>query len=342
MRLYLLMPTARILAAKRHATAPIAVATVVAVVVATALSSWLSSTISRPVRELAGHMEMLAQESVGTTALGPAGMPPELRGALGQGPAEIAQLVEAFDRLLGHLHGVRAQLVQSERLTALGELATSIAHECRNPLSGIKMNVRVLADELARAGIKDDPSVELIVREIDRLDLYFAELLQFAAGGTRPAGTGAESASARGADVAEAASAVLRLLEGRCRHAQVQVSREFEPPGGTVVADPGEVRQVLLNLCLNALDAMPDGGCLTVGARRAGASTLRVFVLDTGTGIKALPGQDIFSPFVSTKPHGAGLGLHICRKIVERGGGRIGYDVLDRGTRFWFDLPVAP
>jgi len=344
MRLYLLTPTARILAAKRQATAPIAGATVVAVIVATAISSWLSSTISRPVRDLAGHMETLTHESVGTASLGPASVPAELRDSLHQGPAEMTQLIEAFDRLLRHLHEVRAQLVQSERLTALGELATSIAHECRNPLSGIKMNARVLADELARAGVKDDRSVELIIREIDRLDLYFGELLNFATGGTRPhtaaTDTNAESATRPVADLEEAATSVLRLLDGRCRHAQVEVSRKFDAATRAVAADPGELRQVLLNLCLNALDAMPNGGNLTVGAECTGAEAVRVCVADTGTGVRVAPELDIFGPFVSTKPHGAGLGLHICRKIVERRGGRIGYDSLQKGSRFWFELPM--
>ncbi|MGB2822881.1 MAG: histidine kinase dimerization/phospho-acceptor domain-containing protein, partial [Phycisphaerae bacterium] len=185
-RFYLLVPERRVLAAQRQVARRIAVFTIAAVIIATAVAFWLSTSITRPVRELANRMDRLArgEEKVSGTffALAPpaAGAAteearPDEDGRAGESkrfltpfPAsELVRLTHSFDELLRRLASARRQLERSARLATLGQLAGSVAHELRNPLSGIKMNARVLADELDRRG-EADKSLELIVREIDR------------------------------------------------------------------------------------------------------------------------------------------------------------------------------
>ena len=106
-------------------------------------------------------------------------------------------------------------------------------------------------------------------------------------------------------------------------------------------ADAGQVRQVLMNLLINAVEAMPGGGRATVVVAPGGDGRVRVSVSDTGQGITAPEDVDLFDAFISTKSDGAGLGLYVCRQIVESHAGRIGYDSGPDGATFWFELPAA-
>jgi len=109
-----------------------------------------------------------------------------------------------------------------------------------------------------------------------------------------------------------------------------------------VRAGETQVRQVVGNLLLNALDATPPGGTVTLATRhRPEERTVRFTVADTGPGVRVPEGEDLFDPFVTTKTDGVGLGLYVCRRNVEACGGHIDYDSGQEGTRFWFDLPAA-
>lgn len=336
--LYVLVPEAQINIARGNAATRIAWLTLAAIAVATGIAIWLSTTISRPVRQLANRMDRLASapgegegNSAKRQATGAASHPS------GTATGEIAQLERSFDQLLARLDETRDQLARSARMATLGQLAASVAHELRNPLSGIKMNARVLADELAQRKITDR-CIELIIREIDRMDLYLEELLDLSASA---AGKPGRPPQAKLADVrlSELAESVLALLAGRCRHSQVDVVRDFSdgPAALPVRGDANHLRQVVLNLMLNALDAMPHGGRMTVSIQPT-PDGMRFSVADTGGGVKAPPGVDIFDPFVTTKPDGTGLGLALCRQVITRHTGRIGYDSAADGTVFWFEL----
>jgi len=264
---------------------------------------------------------------------------PPAAGAGPRGPGELARLTRSFDELLARLAAARRQLDRSARLAALGQLAASVAHELRNPLSGIKMNARVLADELGSAGAADR-SLELIIREIDRMDLYLQEMLSLASG-PLPAAEGGPVRPAEPVRLNEVGSSVTALLAGRCQHARVTVEADWAAGVPAAAGEPGRVRQVVLNLMLNALDAMPHGGRITLRARPAEDGRVRFEVADTGPGVQAPSGVDIFEPFVSTRPQGTGLGLYVCRRAVEAMGGRMGYGSSEAGSTFWFELPAA-
>jgi len=305
-----------------------------AIVVATLLGSWLSTTIAHPIRRLAARMDGMSEGAAEAPAA------PDLDAAAAPAPAEVARLARSFDRLLARLDDARRQLAQAARLATVGQIAAGMAHELRNPLSGIKMNARVLADELARAGIHDS-SLDRIAREADRMDVYLGELLGLASGSAETHGRPHDLTALPRVRLDEVGESVLALVEGRCRHGGVEVRRAWDPAATAVQADETEVRQVVLNLVLNALDTMPGGGSVALSTAPGEAGTVRFSVTDTGKGLHVADGVDVFEPFVSTKPGGVGLGLYVCRRNVARHGGRIGYDTSPSGTTFWFELPAA-
>jgi signal transduction histidine kinase len=140
--------------------------------------------------------------------------------------------------------------------------------------------------------------------------------------------------------LSEVAESVLQLLEGRCRHENVNVLRDFADVP-SVLADGNQIRQVVMNLVINAIEAMPGGGDVRLSLAPGGGGRVRFSVADRGRGVSAAEGEDVFSPFVTTKPGSVGLGLHVCRQIIRDHGGRIGYDNPGAGAVFWFELPVC-
>ena len=342
-RLILLVEAGKVRAAQEAAASSIVWITLAAVAAATGLGLWLSATIARPLRRLAGQMRRVAARA------GEADLPVPSSSAARPGPRELADLATAFDRLLSDLAEARRHIASSARLAALGQMSAAVAHELRNPLSGIRMNAQVLADELACDG-RDDQALRRIIRETDRLELYLGELLTLA---SRDGEGQGKKAAAAGADEAEPAAdaevrlepiaeSVLALLEARCRHADVTVRCDLGADVPPVRAGETQVRQVVGNLLLNALDATPPGGTVTLATRhRPEERTVRFTVADTGPGVRVPEGEDLFDPFVTTKTDGVGLGLYVCRRNVEACGGHIDYDSGQEGTRFWFDLPAA-
>lgn len=344
--------------ARRKAAGTVAAFTVPGLLLATVLAFLFSWTLTRPLSALAQDMDRRAAQAVSRRPPADApGMVPEFAADAGQAlapepamdrhgrrlPREIAQLSDSFHHLLAELRTAQERLAESERLATLGRLAATVAHELKNPLSGIQMNLRVLQDELAQRQITD-PSLELIRHEIERMDLYLQELMLLA----RPAGgSGAGAAERRGprapVQVADLAQSVLALLAARCAHAGVSIETDLAVVP-TVPANPAQVRQVILNLLVNALEAMPAGGTvrLTVAAvaTDAGPAWIRCAVTDSGGGVRVPPGTDIFAPFTSSKAGSAGLGLYVCRRIVDGHAGRIGYENTGSGARFWFELPA--
>jgi signal transduction histidine kinase len=202
------------------------------------------------------------------------------------------------------------------------------------------MNAQILADEMAKAG-KPDESLRRIIREADRMELYLGELMDLAkAEPAAPAGA-PPPPRRRTLRLDELGEAVAGLLEGRSRHAGVEIRRLWDPHTPAVFADETQMHQVILNLVLNALDATRPGGTVTLKTLKARDGSARLEVRDTGAGVKVPPGADVFEPFVTTKASGIGLGLYVCRRNVEGHGGRIGYDSSGAGSTFWIELPPA-
>lgn len=243
-----------------------------------------------------------------------------------------ANLVVGLDRT--ELRDVQQRAWQSERLAELGVLASGLAHEIRNPLNSIRFNLLNVQDGIAQP--QTDPAdvaamVKDIADEVDRLEGIMRDFLHLA----RP-----DPALVEPIEVRELLESVARLVDGPCRAQNVEFALDCAAQV-RAAADPNQLKQVLLNLVLNAQQAMPQGGRLDLRCQ-APADGVRIEVSDTGPGIPEDIRDKLFQPFFSTKKEGTGLGLSICRRLVEQMHGRIDFTTEPgKGTTFVVRLPRA-
>ena len=248
---------------------------------------------------------------------------------------ELLGLVGIFQDLTERRQ-IEARLRQADRLAAVGQLAAGLAHEVRNPLAAISGSIQLMKEEGSAA---PPYLLDIVLRESDRLKLVTGQFLDFAY---------PRQAPETQCDLVAVLEETVLLLEKRSDVASsVDVSFQGVPEPVVVAADPDQLKQVLWNLSLNAIQAMPGGGRLTFDVRRHvsgnGARWAAVELTDTGLGIPSEEVDRIFDPFYTTKPGGTGLGLAIARKIIDNLGGRI--EVVSRegdGTTFKVYLKQAP
>lgn len=215
-------------------------------------------------------------------------------------------------RDLGEIRRLQSELRRRDRLVALGNMAAGIAHEVRNPLSAIKGLARFFM-EASPAGSDESRMADIMTKEVLRLDKVVGDLLDFA----RPDVLNLTDVALN--ELVERAHDMVRAdMDAR----KIRFEAELPQPPLSVRLDRDRMTQVLLNLFLNAVQAMPDGGKLTVRGRMEG-SELALDVADTGCGIAPERLGDIFSPYFTTKASGTGLGLSIVHKIVEAHDGTI-------------------
>jgi signal transduction histidine kinase len=226
-------------------------------------------------------------------------------------------------------------LREASRLAAIVQLTGSFAHEVRNPLGAIGVHLDNLQRKLGRAG-DPDPAAEKTLRvlreEIVRLNEILEEWLALTAPEERAAGD---------ADVADVAESVARLLKVEARHQHVDLLFERDPDPGRAAISTARLRQVLLNLSLNGLQAMPSGGRLVLRAKAMGDRVV-LEVEDSGSGIPEEVRDRIFDFHFTTREEGSGLGLAICRRMVEEAGGTITFlSRVGTGTIFSVTLPAS-
>jgi two-component system sensor histidine kinase PilS (NtrC family) len=243
---------------------------------------------------------------------------------------------------------MEAELRRQERLAAVGSLSAHLAHEIRNPLAAISGSIQILEGSLEPTSDDDETRrlLGIAVREADRLNQLITDFLQYA----RPA-----PGKPAPVVIAAVAAEVLEMFDSVCP-ASVEVS--LAVPGDLqVLAEEGPLRQVLWNLFLNAVQAMPEGGRLRVtaaevpaqapaaGGRKPpdeGARWVEIAVADSGSGIPDDVLDRIFDPFFTTKKDGTGLGLATVHRVVEAGGGHLTVEsTVGAGTTFRFRLPRA-
>ncbi|NQT86840.1 HAMP domain-containing protein [bacterium] len=311
----LLIRESEIQAAAADAARPILVAAAFGMVAVVAFGVLVGRAIARPVQSLAEQARRLAAGGGG-----------ELAAPTGD---EVGELAAAFNDLLTSLREAEAKVVAGERLAAVGQVAAGIAHEVRNPLSGIKMSAQLLGRRVREVGASDGGSVDVMLAEIARLEIIIDDLLTFA-GPTR--------LTTEPTCLNAVVGGVLDFMARQLEHSGVRVVRELDAAAPAAPLDPRRVRQVVLNLVLNAAEAMPEGGCLTVRTRGADDEVTAEFC-DTGHGVDAEAAERLFDPFFTTKRGGSGLGLGVSRTIVEAHGGRIEFENLNPGARFTFTIP---
>jgi two-component system, NtrC family, sensor kinase len=226
------------------------------------------------------------------------------------------------------------QLQISEKMASIGLLAAGVAHEVNTPLTGISSFVQMLMQGTE----PDDPKAQ-VLEKIERQTFRAAKIVNGLLNLARPA-----QVDSGPVDANAVINDVLSLLEHQLRTGRIQVRKELSTTPPVVLGIEYKLQQVFLNLFLNARDAMPKGGWLSI-ITRAGGETVTIEVADTGSGIPAEQLSRIYDPFFTTKDigKGTGLGLSITYGIVQEHGGSITCDsAIGQGTRFTLTLPMAP
>jgi signal transduction histidine kinase len=260
----------------------------------------------------------------------------ELAGALARQAAlaiENARLYREAQEALLAQQQAQFGMMRAERLAAIGTLAASLAHEVRNPLNSIHLQLVLLARRVAslEAPSKEQMGdlVSTAQKEIARLDTLVEEFLTLSS---------VDRLSLSGTDLNRPVRDVLALMAPAAAQKRTTIVEELADDLPAVPLDPEKMRQVLVNLIRNAMDAMPDGGTLTVATRSSGDGVL-IAIGDTGCGVD--PSVDVFDLFMTTKRGGTGLGLPIARRIVEAHGGSLTFDSAPgKGATFYVALPV--
>jgi signal transduction histidine kinase/DNA-binding response OmpR family regulator len=230
---------------------------------------------------------------------------------------------------------LEAEVRRTDRLRVLGQLSAGVAHEIRNPLTGIATSAEVLANRLA-GGEDKLKYVRAILEETSRLDEIVRNLLSFA----RPA-----KPQMRVCAPGEISERVVSLLSDQAAKKGIALRMRDELEGSVCMADSNQLSQVLLNLVLNSIDACDGGNTVEIfltsepDAEGRTQGSVRIDVVDDGPGVSLEIRERLFEPFVTTKTQGTGLGLAISQQIVEEHHGEIRCEFLDKGTRFTIRLP---
>jgi signal transduction histidine kinase len=293
-------------------------AIIIFALVAGLAASWLiSRSLARPMNELRRAMAVVGAGDLDHV------VEPRSRD-------EIGDLARAFAHMTEQLRQSRAELVQSEKLASIGQMAAAVAHGLRNPLASLRAAAQLAQRRVEAPAAREQ--LQAIVEQVDRLDLRIAHLLTF----SRPTPFHPLRESVQ-ALVEGALSGFAELL--RQRRVELAVSLPAALP--EIRVDPMRLEQALTEIVSNALDAMPDGGRLEIGAMAQGGGVL-LEITDSGGGVPAEILPNLWEPFFTTRPEGTGLGLAIAKRYVDETGGRLEIaSVVDRGTTVRIWLPVA-
>lgn len=241
----------------------------------------------------------------------------------------VAALAAVVLRANASQIALERRLSRSENLAAMGRMTATLAHEIRNPLAIIRGSAK-------RLGKLDEPSQRMadsVVEEVDRLSETVNRYLQFARAG--------ESGDAATGDATATLAATLDLLAGEFAAKQCALERPADLAPASVRLDDASLKQVWLNLLQNALEAIPERGCVRVAVGRA-AGRVRVTVADDGPGIPADVLARLGEPFYTTRAQGTGLGLYLSRQLVQGAGGRLELESrAPQGTTVHVELPLA-
>jgi two-component system NtrC family sensor kinase len=233
------------------------------------------------------------------------------------------------------LDAAQAQLLQSAKLAAVGELAASVAHEINNPLYAAR-NSLYLIDQDLPTDAPGRPFLEIAQGELGRIARIITRMRDF----YRPARSELEAV-----DMNDILRGTFELVQTHLRHGDVTIVADLAEDVPTLLAHADQMRQVVLNLMLNACDAMPDGGTLRVATHRKvqdDVTGIEIEISDTGVGISAEHLPHLFEPFYTTKPNGTGLGLAISGHIITQHGGNVDVrSIPDHGTTFTIGLPAG-
>jgi nitrogen fixation/metabolism regulation signal transduction histidine kinase len=294
------------------------------IVLAILLSSWEAARVTRPVEQLA-HA---AQE----VALGNWYVRVDVTGA-----DELGQLADSFNRMTTELLRQRERLVQAERVAVWRELARRLAHELKNPLFPLQLTV----ENLVRARQQTPEQFDEVFRESSRTLLAEISNLKNVIGRFSEFSRMPQP-QLQSTQINDVMLGVAKLFQAQFdapEGAKIRCELELDPHLQPAPADAQLLHRAISNLVQNAMDAMPQGGVLTLRTRDEGGNVV-IEVADTGTGLTAEECERIFTPYYTSKQHGSGLGLAIVQSIVSDLGGRVRVrSEVGRGTTFTVELP---
>jgi len=241
------------------------------------------------------------------------------------------QMEEKIQKTTADLRKTESQLIRSEKLAALGQLAAGIAHEIRNPLTSINILIHSLRERLPSENSQQE-DLKVIEEEIHRMNEIVDQFLRFA----KPASPLLEKT-----DVLSIFEETLQLLRPQIEKQRIVVEKEFQALP-MIQMDPEQMKQAMLNLLLNAIQAMPEGGQLTMkGQNSKDGQWIHLSIEDSGMGISPEDIDKLFDPFFSTKERGIGLGLSITHRIIDQHHGKIEVEnAPEKGTIFTVWLPI--
>lgn len=249
---------------------------------------------------------------------------------------EYGEVAASFNKMALSLKEHLERMQWAEQAVVLGELAGGLAHEIKNPLAGVKASMEVIAMDPTTSPENKDVLAK-VAEQIRRMEALIKSFMSFA----RPPAP--QFAVTDMHAVIDATLSLMRRhpLFAKGRVERISVVKEYDPQLPCLSADPTQLQQVFLNLLLNAAEAMPDGGTITIRTEYdADAATMAVRVGDTGPGVDAKIRDRIFQPFFTTKLKGSGLGLSITKRLVQQQGGSIRLESTGNGGLFVITFPV--
>ena len=292
------------------------------IIFAVLASLWIAARISRPIEELA--------RAAGQVAAGDWETRVDIRSL-----DEVGVLARSFNNMTRQLSEQRERLVQTERVAAWRELARRLAHELKNPLMPLQITVEnmVRAKKLPKKQFDEvfKESAATLTEEIENLKTIVGRFSDFS---KLPKPQAVEM------DAREAVRRVLKLYGPSLEEKHIELGTSISAEPLPILGDSELLHRALSNLVLNAMDAMPEGGTLTVSAVRA-KETARISVSDTGAGLTPEECERLFTPYYTTKQHGTGLGLAIVQSVIADHHGTIGVESVEGGgARFVIGLPL--
>ena len=298
------------------------------IVLAILLSSWAAARVTRPVEQLARAAQDVAAGNWNTRV--------EVLGS-----DELSQLADSFNRMTTELLTQKERLVQTERVAAWRELARRLAHELKNPLFPLQLTVENLMRAREQSPQQFDEvfheSSQTLLAEISNLKTIIGRFSEFSK---------MPHPQFQLVQVNEILRGVAQLFQAQLQapgREPIECKLELEEGLDPIAADPELLHRALSNLVLNAMDAMPNGGTMTLRSRRDDGKVMIMEVADTGSGLTREECERIFTPYYTSKQHGTGLGLAIVQSVVSDHGGRISVrSEPQRGTIFVIELPDSP
>ena len=335
-RMYTLMRgMSEIAAAKRQVTWTMILVAVSGILLVALVGHFIAKNITAPVK----HLVRITQQVAGGIRNSEFGIWNSEFGKITTRD-EIGELTVAFNQMTQKLRQSQQELVEAERLATAGQMAAAFAHDIRNPLSSIKMMVQLLRKRV-QPGEENQKYIRSIIEEIDRLNAIVKSMMDFA----RPMELNLQTG-----DVNSVLLEVLNFMEAKLSHHRITLVKQLSKDIPLIMLDADKLKQVFINVILNAIQSMPNGGELTIAtklfdwktssAAKRTHSKILVEISDTGVGIPEENRARLFEPFFTTKTEGTGLGLTNARRIIQQHSGDIEVQSnVGEGTTVVISLP---